>query len=155
MKPIPFSKWPKPIRRNITTVAMFDGDLGKIAESWGMRPRRFSHKVIRGGPDQHYWMLCFRLLNGAYGVLAEDVPGSIEIVLPIHRDEFVFDEDLDEILFTLALNPDHVDKFEGNFTWLPDRKARRVKLREEPLPEDWWNHIKVVPSRRPSKKAGV
>ena len=153
MKAISYSEWPKfPRRPDITMVGRFDGTIEQFAAMLNAESKEFFQKASREGPEHRYRTIFFRLDTGAYGALTEHAPGTMELSLPVVRDEFVFDEDYDEALFVLGLNPDHVDKFEGNFTWLPDRKAKRVKPPDEPLPEDWWNQVQVSPSKRPSQR---
>jgi hypothetical protein len=135
----------------VSHVGSFDGRIDAVASLIGAVPKRFLHKVLRGGPQHEYWMVFFRLSTGSYGTLSEYAKGRIDIDLQIVREVFAYEEDYDEVLFFLGINPDHVDKAEGNWTWLGNRQAKKVRRKDPPLPEDWWNHVHVVPSKRPSQ----
>lgn len=155
MRPITYSEWPRPPRRrpDVSHVGSFDGRIEEVARLLGAVPKRFSHKVVRGGPTHEYWVVFFRLSTGSYGTLSEYAEGRIDIDLQIVREVFAYEEDYDEVLFFLGINPDHVDKAEGNWTWLQDRTSKKVRRKDPPLPEDWWNHVNIAPSKRPSQQA--
>ncbi len=118
MKAIPYADWPKPPKRQpcISHVASFDGRIDQLAKLLGTVPKQFSERVIRGEPPHKYWVNFFRLSTGAYGTLCEYAKGRIDLDLPIVAEVFAYEEDYDEVLFSLGINHDYVDKAEGNFT---------------------------------------
>lgn len=157
MNAIPYSHWPKPPKRrpDVSHVASFDGGINQLAELLESVPKQFSERVVRGDPEHKYWVIFFRLSTGAYGTLSEYVKGRIDLDLQIVGEVFAYEEDYAEVLFTLGVNPDHVDKAEGNFTWLQDRTVRKLRRKDPPLPEDWWNHVRAAPSKRPSQQGKI
>ena len=146
MRVISYSEWPsRPRRRpDVSHVGSFHGRIDEVAAQLEAVPKRFSQNAVRGGSQHDYRVIFFRLSTGAYGTLTEYAKGRIDVGLQIVGEVFAYEEDWDEVLFVLGLNPDRVDKAEGNWTWLENRKSRKVRRKDPPLPEDWWNHIHFV-----------
>jgi hypothetical protein len=135
---------------------MFDGSLDELATKLNARPKKFVDKLYRGGPERQYRIISLHLSTGGYGTLTELKPGTIEIGLQIHRHEFVHEDDYSEVITSLQLDPREIDKLRGNFTWVRNRKAKKVSKPDVDLSEDWWNHVRVVPSssKRTSRTRG-
>jgi len=154
MKAVEYRDWPKPtLRRQTGLVARIEGDFEAMVELLSVRPKAFTQKATRTEPEVKYRSIFLVLSNGAPAALTEYAhkPGAIELNLQVERDRFAFDEDYAEVISALGLKPKQVKKFEGNFTWLADRKSKRVEPPEEPLPEDWWNHIRVPPPAKSTR----
>lgn len=148
MTPIAYAALPKPTaRRNISTVAWITADFDAIAVTLKARPKAFSSKPTRGAPDERYRSIFLRLSNGAYAVLTEwdHEPGQIDLDLEVHDHEFVYENEYGEVIAELRVDQQRVRRLQGNLTWLASRKAKKVPRQEPQLPEDWWNHVKVVP----------
>ena len=93
------------------------------------------------------------LSNGVPAELTEYLHkvGRIELSLPVLSGEYVYEDDYQEVLSALKVDSALVDKFEGNFTWLPNRKAKRVmsEVRKAPLMGEWWE---ILEANLPTKK---
>ena len=147
LRAVDYRDWPKPTpTRDNGLVAFIEGDFDEIAASLSAKPKTFAHRATKLMPRFTSRTIFLVLSNGAPAALTEDSlqPGKIELSLRVERDTFAFDDDFAEVIEALGVSPDKVRKFEGNFTWLPNRKAKRVEPKEEPLPEDWWNQGRVL-----------
>ena len=154
MRAVEYRDWPKVTRaRQTGLVAYIQGDFDAIAASLSAKPKTFTQRATRTDPQIKFRGIFFVLSNGAPAALTEyfDKPGEIELSLQVERDTFAFDDDYAEVMKALGISPGKVRKFEGNFTWLPNRKAKKVEPKEDPLPEDWWNHARVLPSKSKPK----
>ena len=153
MHAVPYTKWPKPsLARDTSVVAYIDASLDEISRTYGLQPKIFSSPATKREPEVSYSCLFFLLAGGHPAALTEypNRPNRLELNLQIVRDEFAYDDDLSEVIRELQLRPEQVRKFEGNFTWLPNRKAKTVRQKEEPIPEDpseFWAQVKVLPPR--------
>jgi hypothetical protein len=150
MRAVDYSEWPKPTpSRGTGLVACIKGDFDAIAASLAARPKVFTQRATKTCPQIKYRCVFLILSNGAPAFLAEFVgkAGTFELNLQVERDCFAFDDDYAEVIAGLGVSHDQVQKFDGNFTWLANRKAKRIEP-EDDLPDDWWNHVRVLP---PSK----
>lgn len=155
MQAVEYRAWPKPtLRRQVGLVARIKADFDAIAASLSAKPKTFAHRATKTDHEIKYRSIFLILSNGAPAALTEYLQkaGSIELSLQVERDRFAFDDDYAEVVRELRLSAAQVEKFEGNFTWLPDRKAKRVEPEEDSLPEDWWNQVRVLPASKTSRK---
>ncbi|ROZ61460.1 hypothetical protein [Ramlibacter sp. WS9] len=155
MKIVDYRDWPKPrLWRDYALVAQIDDDFDALAARIAAQPKTFTQRATRESPRIQYRAFFFRLSNKASGSINQNVEGKshIELLLPVVRDEFAFLDDYEEVVATLK--PRQIHRFDGNFTWLPNRKAKRVSPKEEPLPEDWWNHVRVLSAEENAKRKG-
>lgn len=154
IKAVQYSDWPKPtLRQDIGRVARIESGLDAIATSLSIRSKLFIQKATKQLPEIRYRAIFLILSHGGPAVLTEysHQVGKIDLSLPVERDTFAFDDDYAEVVTALGLSAAQVTKFEGNFTWLPHRKSKRLERKDE-LPEDWWNHVHV-PSDKANRKA--
>ncbi len=157
MKVVDYRDFPKPTAlRDIGVVAHIEGDLDAIATMLSTKSKAFTQRATKTDPQVKYKSVFLKLSNGKPAELTEylDSPGSIELNLQILKNEFVFEDDFSEIISWLNIDPERVQKLGGVYiTWLPNRKAKMVRRKEEPLPEDWWNHVPSISfANTPPKK---
>jgi hypothetical protein len=155
MKPIDYRDWPKPtVRRHCTVVAEINDDFDALAERLGAQPKIFTQRASKESPRLQSRACFFLLSNRAPGAFHQDLDGKshIELLLPVVKQDMAFLSDYDEVVS--FLKPKQIYRWEGNLTWLPDRTAKRVRPKEEPLPEDWWNHIRALTPEENAKRKG-
>lgn len=148
MKVIDYAAWKKAhILKKNGVVAIVKGSFDVIAKSFSAAPKVFKERETSESPAIENRSIFFILSSKAPASLTEYDFGQfrrIELALQIIHDEFAFDDDYLEVVNGLQeIGQVTFEKFEGNFTWLANRKAKRVRRVEEDLPEDWWNHVKV------------
>jgi hypothetical protein len=136
MKVVDYKDWPKQTAlRHTTLVAFIEDDLDVIAEKLSTKPKIYTIRATKTDPQEKYRCIFLVLSNRVPASLSEEYlcgKKIIELHLQVANHEFAFDCDLNEVISTLKLSPQKVHKFEGNFTWLPNRKAKRVKYKKEP-----------------------
>lgn len=141
MRVVDYRDWPKPtLFRDIGLVAYVDEcDLDAIATLLSAKPKTFTQRATKTEPQICYRSIFLVLSNRAPAALTEDLhkPGRIEVSLQVVRDEFAYDDDFAEVIAALKVDAGKVRKFEGNFTWLPNRKAKKVTPPDEPPPDNW------------------
>ena len=147
---IDYRDWPKPTpRRHTALVASFEANLDEIAAKLFTKPKSFIERARKLAPQMKYRCIFLCLSNGAPAMLLEDadVVGTTSLYLQELGGEFSFEDDFDEVVSALKLNRKKVRK-SGEFmtTWLPDRKVKRVKYKEEPIRGDWWDLFSSGPS---------
>jgi hypothetical protein len=155
MRAVDYSDWPKPtLSRETGLVAYIEGDFDAIAASVAAKPKLFTQRATRTLPEVKYRSVFLVLSNGAPAAVTEylDKAGKIELNLQVEHDCFAFDDDYEEVIGALGVRRDKVRKFEGNFTWLANRKAKRTAPEDGPVPEDWWSQVGASPP--PSKPRG-
>ncbi len=142
------------MRRDIGLVACIESDFDAIAVLLSAKPKTFTQRATKTDPQIKSRIIFLVLSNGAPATLTEYLQsaGTIELGLQVERDRFAFDDDYAEVVEELGLKPEQIGKVESNFTWLPNRKAKRVEPKEEPLPDDWWNHFRVLPQTKATNK---
>ncbi len=143
MKVVDYRDWPKQNPLRCTgMVASISADFDAIAASLFAKPKMFTQRATRTEPQTKSRGIFFVLSNRVPAALIDcfSGDGKLELHLQVVRDEFVFEEDFNEVISTLKIDPENVQKFsEVYVTWLPNRKAKMVRRKEEPLQEDWWN----------------
>ena len=155
MRPVDYRDWPKQTpRRHCAVVAEINDDFDELALRLGARPKLFTERATRESPRYQYRACFFLLSNRAPGAIHQDVDGKshIELMLQVTGNGFAFLDDYEEVV--AALQPKQIYRWDGNFNWLPDRKAKRVTPKQEPLPEDWWNHIRALSVEETAKLKG-
>lgn len=155
MRAVDYRDWPKPTaRRQCTVVAEINDDFDALAKKLGARPKTFTQRATKESPRFQCRACFFLLSNRAPGALHQDLDGKshVQLMLQVIGEDFVFLDDYDEVVSTLK--PKQIYRWEGNLTWLPDRKAKRVRPKEEPFPEDWWNHVRVLSPEQAAKLKG-
>ncbi len=106
-----------------------------IAESLSTKAKAYTIRATKTDPQIKYKCIYLVLSNRVPALLSEEYLGDkkiVELYLQVVDYEFVYDDDFNEVLSTLNLSPEKVNKFGGNFTWLPNRKAKKVKRKEVP-----------------------
>jgi hypothetical protein len=155
MRAVDYRDWPKPTaRRHCSVVAEINDDFDLLAERIGARPKIFTQRATKESPRYQYRACFFLLSNRAPGAFHQDLDGTshIKLMLQVVGEDFAFLDDYEEVVATLS--PKQIYRWDGNFTWLPNRKAKRVRPKEEPLPEDWWNHVRVLSPEETAKLKG-
>src|SRR5687767_12040232 len=136
MKAVDYRNWPKPrFRRDCGQVGYLKCDFDAVASALAATPKLFSERATKEFPPVRYRVIFLVLSNGAPAALTQNFakPADIELALECHSDEFVYDDDFLEVVKALNIPPGDIRKFEGNFTWLPNRKAKKISPKDEPL----------------------
>lgn len=148
MKPIAYADLRKPTaRRHISTVARINANFDEIADHLKARPRTFGVRLWRGAPEDRYRSIFLLLSNGANAALTEweFEPGRIDLALEVIDHVFVYEDDYCEVISELQVDSKKVQKLHTfDMTWLESRKAKKIARPQPELPEDWWNHVRVV-----------
>jgi hypothetical protein len=155
MRAVEYRDWPKPTaRRQCTVVAEINDDFEALAQRIGARPKMFTQRATKESPRCQYRACFFLLSNRAPAAISQDLgdESRIHLLLQVVDEDFVFLDDYDESVE--ALRPNQVYRWEGNFTWLPNRKAKRVRPKDAPLPDDWWSQVRVLTPEETEKLKG-
>ena len=138
-------------------MAYIEGDFDAVVQKLGAKPKSFTERATKMFPEIKYRSIFLVLSNGAPAALTEyfDKPGRLDLNLQVIGDEFAYEDDYSEVIAHLGIDPHTVRKFEGNFTWLPNRRAKKVRPREEPMPDpaEYWSQVSVAPAP-PTAKGG-
>lgn len=134
-------------RREISPVAYLNIELDALLPFTSVKPKKFTQRATKTLPKIQGRTLFLILSNGVPAELTEylETVGKIEFSLPVLEEEFVFEDDYQEVLSAFEIDSARVRKFEGNFTWLPNRKAKRVMsdARKAPLVGEWWEMLEA------------
>ncbi len=157
MRAVDYRDWPKQrlFGKETSLVAYIEGEFDAFVKQLSATPKTVTERATKTFPQIKYRSIFLILSNGAPAALTEylDKPGKLDLNLQVVRDEFAYDDDYAEVITELGVEPEKVHKFEGNFTWLPNRKAKKARSREEPMPDpaEFWSQVSVAPAP-PSRK---
>lgn len=122
MEVIKSTTLPKPSPQfQLSVAARLPGNFDLIAQRLSTKP--YKYKEGKGDFASIFRCIYFRLATGAFARIGEEgyEPGVLEIELLLDDGRIFYEEDLNEIVSALDLDPQHVHRWRGGEIWCAAR----------------------------------